>query len=707
MISRNKLPKLPRPLSPQVPLRKPGKSYQPYFQKLTKFKAEMDKLEPSMVECIAKADGNAKEAIGTMYKTYQNIQNATLGDLEETVTQGINTCYSCFIGIEISSVIEETYSKFMAICVSIQHLLNLTMPAINCDIRVRHSPSLQSKLTPISPELEESKRTIICRICEHPIDIDLIEQHMQTCVAAFYSESNIDKCNHKLFEIRDNLSKSFLQIKWPGSNEKVYSIFHATMIIDSIRRISANNSDSPEEMQELIKHLQSLDVPEIQSLIDEAKTAASEKRKSVFAYCAAKDQLRQTYINKQPSVKHSTNQVTIADFEFLKRVSRGAFARVFLARKKSTGDIYAIKVQSKQDVVNKNQGKRILAEKDILLHFQNPYIVNFYYSIVGEYNFYIVMEYIPGGDLYSLLHAVSAIDEESAKFYTYQITKALEFLHNSGIIHRDLKPDNLLVDAEGNLKLTDFGLSYHGVVDRRIGSDESIVQSDSLVGTPNYVAPEIILSQKHSYPVDYWSLGAVVYELLMGEPPFAAETEKETHMRIVRGMYEHLDDEFSPECRDFVERLLTVNPEKRLGAHGAQEVLNHPWLKGYEPKEKPFIPELRSQTDTEYFKERYSFDEQADISIIKDIEAAKMSATSQNSKKYMAEFDSVGTEQLAQATLKAARHIRRQSFSDIERYGLPQSPVKRHQSLDDSAFMPRHSVASIPLPPLVSKKDTK
>ena len=675
ILSKHRLPKLPRPLSPQLTQHK-KETYLPYLQKLKLLKEQMDSLEPVFISGLESSKGTQRKALQNLHNAYNAIQASYLGDLNETVTNAINDSFSNFIGIEITSDAERLYSQFMSICLSIQHLLTVTMPEIICDLRIRHA-------TPQSKLLQEEKgltNTVVCRICERPIDIDLIEEHTKTCVEAFYSESMIDKCNADLTTIRENLSKKYLKIKWPGTNERICGIFHTVMIIDSIRRVGISESDSPEEMQELIKHLQNLSIPEIDSYITAAKEAASEKRKSVFAYFTAKDQLRQTYTTQQPM--KTPSQTTIADFEFIKRVSHGAFARVFLARKKSTGDIYAIKVQSKADVANKNQGKRILSEKDILLHYQNPYIVNFYYSIVGEYNFYIVMEYIPGGDLYSLLHAVSAIDEESAKFYTYQITKALEFLHKSGIIHRDLKPDNLLVDAEGNLKLTDFGLSYHGVVDRRIGSDESIAQSDSLVGTPNYVAPEIIMSQRHSYAVDYWSLGAVVYELLMGEPPFAADTEKETHMRIMRGLYEHLDEEeFSPECRDFVERLLTVDPSKRLGAHGAEEVLNHPWLKGFVPDEKPFIPKLNSATDTNYFAERYEFNDSNDSSIIKDIEAAKLQSSFP--KRYVHEFDSVGTEQLAEATLKAAKHARRMSLIEMNHLEMTMAE-KPQMAKDDS-----------------------
>ena len=238
------------------------------------------------------------------------------------------------------------------------------------------------------------------------------------------------------------------------------------------------------------------------------------------------------------------------------------------------------------------------------------------------------MEYLPGGDLYSLLRELGSLDEKSAKIYTYQIVQALGYLHSNGIIHRDLKPDNILISAEGFLKLTDFGLSYIGIVDRQMGeivpSDPNLVKSSSFVGTPDYIAPEIILNQEHSFPVDWWSLGIILYEFIMGVPPFHANTEAETHERILKGAYmlpTEEDDDVSPECIDFIKQLLQLNPEKRLGTKGVEEILNHPWFKGIDSDhiEPVFKPELKSKEDTGYFQERYEFKGDSDSDIIDDI----------------------------------------------------------------------------------------
>lgn len=280
------------------------------------------------------------------------------------------------------------------------------------------------------------------------------------------------------------------------------------------------------------------------------------------------------------------------------------------------------------------------------------------------------MEYLPGGDLYSLLQNVSALDEDTARIYTIQIAQAIGYLHSRNIIHRDIKPDNILIAADGKLKLTDFGLSYIGCVNRQVNdmnsprkplkptrsltfnygnplgkepsslsnfrnrnnsiselippNTENVVESKSLVGTPDYIAPEIILNLPHTFTVDWWSLGVMVYEFLVGAPPFHGETVEETRDLIVKGRYRRPtmeEDDVSEDCADFIDCLLQQNQKKRLGSKGLDEVLNHKWLKcvDIEKIEPPFVPELKSEFDTTYFEERYSSNERVDDDIFDDI----------------------------------------------------------------------------------------
>ena len=325
------------------------------------------------------------------------------------------------------------------------------------------------------------------------------------------------------------------------------------------------------------------------------------------------------------------------------------------------------------------------------------------------------MEFVPGGDLYSLLHHMGSLDEQTAKVYTFQICKALEHLHSHGIIHRDLKPDNILVNATGTLKLTDFGLSYLGVVDRRnVNSKENLVESNSLVGTPDYMAPEIVLNLPHSFPVDWWAVGIMVYEFIRGTPPFHQDTVVNTRRQIITGKYDPLtpeEDDVTPECIDFISKLLVDDPKKRLGANGSQEVLSHPWLASiHDIKDlpTPFVPELSNRCDTAYFAERYGRSIDNDADIILDINAANenrkrdcrkiggkrmrsvslfssedlsdVSATSdeRNPDSDIMSFPSVSLKQLEHKSRKIARRVRERAKSFI--VDESDKPVGRRKS---------------------------
>ncbi|XP_004512762.1 probable serine/threonine protein kinase IREH1 isoform X3 [Cicer arietinum] len=219
-------------------------------------------------------------------------------------------------------------------------------------------------------------------------------------------------------------------------------------------------------------------------------------------------------------IHSSKDRTSIDDFEIIKPISRGAFGRVFLAKKRITGDLFAIKVLKKADMIRKNAVESILAERDILITVRNPFVVRFFYSFTCRENLYLVMEYLNGGDLYSLLRNLGCLDEEVARVYIAEVVLALEYLHSLRVVHRDLKPDNLLIAHDGHIKLTDFGLSKVGLINSTddlsgpavsgtslLGEDESYTSTSedqrerrkkrSAVGTPDYLAPEILLGTGH------------------------------------------------------------------------------------------------------------------------------------------------------------------------------------------------------------------
>ncbi|KAK8444323.1 hypothetical protein SEVIR_9G117800v4 [Setaria viridis] len=292
------------------------------------------------------------------------------------------------------------------------------------------------------------------------------------------------------------------------------------------------------------------------------------------------------------------DRTSIDDFEIMKPISRGAFGRVFLAKKRTTGDLFAIKVLRKADMIRKNAVESILAERDILITVRNPFVVRFFYSFTSRENLYLVMEYLNGGDLYSLLRNLGCLDEDVARVYLAEVVLALEYLHSMQIVHRDLKPDNLLIAHDGHIKVglinsTDdlsgpavSGASLYGDDEPQMSELEQMDhrarrQNRSAVGTPDYLAPEILLGTGHGCSADWWSVGVILFELIVGIPPFNAEHPQTIFDNILNRKipWPHVPEEMSVEARDLIAKLLTEDPHQRLGANGASEVKRHPFFK--------------------------------------------------------------------------------------------------------------------------------
>ena len=523
--------------------------------------------------------------------------------------------------------------------------------------------------------------TVVCRICGEKIPVNYVEEHTNLCISAFKNESKLKDIDHKLQELQNQYEKGELNVEWPGEEKRaetvLFPLLNAFAILLRISDISPDQIDGADELALLASFAKSLGANDVCYL-------ALEKRRCCLAFAAAAEKLHRTAGHVA-----TPKQPYLSEFTFLKRISGGAYARVFLARKTNTNDIYAVKVLKRRDVTRKNQVQNVFMERDILLGCESPYIVSFFYSIPGLNNLYLFMEYLPGGDLFSLLEQVGCLDEPSARVYTRQIIEALRFLHGRGIIHRDLKPDNILIAADGTLKLTDFGLSYAGAVGRQVSSEK-------IVGTADYVAPEVVMCLPHGPCSDYWSLGCIVYELVCGMPPFHRDTEQQTYDAILKGIYEAPED-VSDELVDFISKLLNPDPEKRLGANGIDEIVSHPWLKDPETAPLPFIPSLNSPIDTEYFHTRYEFTEEDENDIKQDIEESLKTIPSMSPRRnrsrtvavkdQMDEFSSVSVEQLGKANVDAVKRIRRtRAVSD--NCAPPASPpkIKQQSSLDQKGM---------------------
>ncbi|RCH94362.1 hypothetical protein CU097_013608, partial [Rhizopus azygosporus] len=519
---------------------------------------------------------------------------------------------------------------------------------------------------------------------------------------------------------------------------------------------------------------------------------------------------------------------SIKDFDIIKPISKGAFGSVFLAKKRTTGDYYAIKFLKKSDMIAKNQVTNVKAERMILMsQTDSPFVTKLYYTFQSKDYLYLVLEYLNGGDCSALIKALGSLPEDWARNYLAEVTLGLEYLQSKNIIHRDLKPDNLLIDQNGHLKLTDFGLSRIGFLDRRVRDEltttsyhdreqptspapsrsgtppqspaeqpttptgtvykhsyfsllfdqghpssgtstpsvinstanenilnqaspesrnhrrhlssalsESLTSSNlkksekeskertsaiprQAVGTPDYLAPESILGTGQDSMVDWWALGVICYEFLYGIPPFHAETPDKVFENILSRRIDWHEDmiEISPEARDFMERLMTLDPTKRLGYHGAEEVKQHPFFKSINwdtllTESPSFIPQPAGMEDTDYFDARgatmnipneATSDEQLDESAKAQVERAKAIIREQNPENVIPLADKHGKTAYAEKSKKESTDGDDSDNTDFGTFMYKNLPVLEKANEDmirkirnDSISINNDSAGSLP-----------
>ncbi|XP_029805867.1 microtubule-associated serine/threonine-protein kinase 2 isoform X2 [Suricata suricatta] len=306
------------------------------------------------------------------------------------------------------------------------------------------------------------------------------------------------------------------------------------------------------------------------------------------------------------------------DFETIKLISNGAYGAVFLVRHKSTRQRFAMKKVNKQNLILRNQIQQAFVERDILTFAENPFVVSMFCSFETKRHLCMVMEYVEGGDCATLLKNIGALPVDMVRLYFAETVLALEYLHNYGIVHRDLKPDNLLITSMGHIKLTDFGLSKIGLMSLTTNLYEGHIEKDArefldkqVCGTPEYIAPEVILRQGYGKPVDWWAMGIILYEFLVGCVPFFGDTPEELFGQVISDeiVWPEGEDALPPDAQDLTSKLLHQNPLERLGTGSASEVKQHPFFTGLDwtgllRQKAEFIPQLESEDDTSYFDTR-------------------------------------------------------------------------------------------------------
>jgi serine/threonine kinase 38 len=310
---------------------------------------------------------------------------------------------------------------------------------------------------------------------------------------------------------------------------------------------------------------------------------------------------------------------TIRDYESIKIIGRGAFGEVHVCREIKTGKIVAIKKIKKELLAKKNQIIHVRNEQLFMSKVKSPWIVELKASFQEDDFLYLVMEFLPGGDFMNLLIEKDKLTEAEAKFYIAELILAVESIHKLDCIHRDIKPDNILIDKNGHIKLSDFGLAK---VSDKLYEQNTVKDTNfnpkklthkklySCVGTAYYVAPEVLNKKGYGKEIDWWSVGVIFFEMLVGYAPFCAQDTQEVCFKILNfDKYLQVPSEIilSDEALDLIKKMIN-DPGKRLGKNGSDEIKAHPFFKGIDwenirdTMKPPFIPEIQNDYDTKYFE---------------------------------------------------------------------------------------------------------
>ncbi|XP_051632263.1 RAC-beta serine/threonine-protein kinase-like isoform X1 [Manacus candei] len=302
----------------------------------------------------------------------------------------------------------------------------------------------------------------------------------------------------------------------------------------------------------------------------------------------------------------SRPKATMNDFDYLKLLGKGTFGKVILVREKASGRHYAMKILRKDVVIAKDEVAHTVTESRVLQNTRHPFLTALKYAFQTHDRLCFVMEYANGGELFFHLSRERVFSEDRARFYGAEIVSALEYLHSRDVVYRDIKLENLLLDKDGHIKLTDFGLCKEGVTDG--------ATMRTFCGTPEYLAPEVLEDNDYGRAVDWWGLGVVMYEMLCGRLPFYNQ-DHERLFELILGQELRFPRALGPEARHLLGGLLRKDPKLRLGGgpRDAQEVMEHRFFSGIDWQDvvqrklvPPFRPQVTSEVDTRYFDDEFT-----------------------------------------------------------------------------------------------------
>ena len=413
------------------------------------------------------------------------------------------------------------------------------------------------------------------------IDTNTFQENNMECL--FFGDS-IDNNNNN-FDINIiNNDNNIKNINYNNSNNNIDIFFND----NSIKKCSINNSCNDNNSKNNSQKIQTFNI--INNIKSSAKTTNNEIG---------------TIFSKHKDIQ----KVALNDFKILKVIGRGTFGKVCLVQYKLTKKYYAMKIMKKNVLLEHNQIKSTLLEKNILQNLNYPFLVGMVFCFQTQERIYFVMNYIPGGELFQHLYNCQYFSEEKTKFYAAIIGLALEYLHTHGIVYRDIKPDNILIDSDGYLKLADFGMA------KLLKNEE---KAFSFCGTPYYFAPEIITREGHNKAADWWSYGALLYEMLFGIPPFYSKNIEKMFDLITQSDLKFSKKiEISNDAKDLIIKLLNKNQDLRLGSiKGFEDIKKHSFFKGFDFKaveekkmKAPFIPVLNGIMDVTNFDIKFTSEE--------------------------------------------------------------------------------------------------